>query len=105
MSSKKVEHERKSIDELIDNLESRCQKAEDSLSVVSAINDILEILEVERNAWRQIFIDAFYLPYEERNSQEIEASNHISELDYLENSMRLFRATHMANVNNSRNGL
>lgn len=105
MSSKKVEHMRQSIDELIDNLESRCKKAEDSLSVVSAINDVMEILEVERDAWRQKFIDAFYLPYDERNSQEIEASNQIAALDHLEISMRLFRATHMENVNNSRNGL
>jgi hypothetical protein len=105
MSSKKVENERKSIDELIDNLESRCIKAEDSLSVVSAVNDVMEILDNERDKWRQMFIDAFYLPYDERNSQEIEASNQIAALDHLEITMRLFRATHMENVNNSRNGL
>lgn len=105
MSSKKVENEQTFIDQLIDNFEIQCQQAVDSLSIVSAVNDVMEILEIERDRWRQIFIDAFYLPYDERHAQEIEASNQIQALDHLELSMKLFRATHMKNVNNSHNGL
>jgi hypothetical protein len=65
----------------------------------------MEILDNERDAWRQKYIDAFHLDYDTRNAQEIEASNQINDLDNLEISMRLFRATHLSNVNNSRNGL
>lgn len=105
MSSKTEESEKTFIDQLIDNLESRCISNADSLSIISAVNDVMEILDNERDKWRQKFIDAFYLDYETRNAQEVEASNQIADLDHLEISLRLFRATHLQNVNNSKNGL
>ena len=65
----------------------------------------MEILETERNRWRQIYIDAFELDYDSRDKVEVEASNQIAALDSLEISMRLFRATHLTYIKENSNAI
>jgi hypothetical protein len=89
----------------IDELEKRCKKNSSSLAIISAVNDIQPIVETEQERWRQVYIDAFKLPYDERNASELEAAKQINALDCLLYSMRMFRATHLKNVKREEDGL
>lgn len=105
MSSKFRTEESAFITAQIDELEARCKADSSSLAIVSAINDIQPIVETEQERWRQIYQSAFKLGYDERDAVEIEASNQINALDSLLFSMRMFRATHLKNIQREQDGL
>ena len=105
MSSKFRTEESAFITAQIDELEARCKADSSSLAIVSAINDIQPIVETEQERWRQIYQSAFKLGYDVRDAVEIEASNQINALDSLLFSMRMFRATHLKNIQREQDGL
>jgi hypothetical protein len=105
MSSKFRTKESAFITAQIDELEARCQADSSSLAIISAVNDIQPIVETEQERWRQVYINAFKLPYDERHAWELEAAKQINALDCLLFSMRMFRSTHLKNVQREADGL
>jgi len=105
MSSKFRTEESAFITAQIDELEARCKADSSSLAIISAVNDIQPIVETEQERWRQVYQSAFKLGYDERDALEVEAAAQINALDCLLHSMRMFRATHLKNVQREQDGL